>query len=183
MITESEDTTVTGENKSSKSWLSLLIFAGIAALLYIMYDKETNSFQINKIISIVDGNSKEKEKIKNQIEKTYFGLLNGAYTSEEIQGLGADGLPFYNQNFRTLLAMGFMPLALLGGDFKLEPKNIEIENITSDSASVSYDLVFGSSADQTTTPITMTVKKIGGKWKLDGNKFLPKEKEKITEEQ
>jgi hypothetical protein len=163
----------TETKKANNTWVWFSIIGVVAILLFLMYDKNTNSFQINKLTGVFDSHSKDREEIKNQIERTYFGLLNGAYTSEGIQGLGADGLPFYNQNMSTLFAMGLMPFANLSGEFKLEPKNISIENITEDTAFAKYNLVMTNKEEQTNIPIAMTVKKIGGHWKLDGARFLP----------
>jgi hypothetical protein len=127
----------------------------------------------NSTPAFFDPNKEEKLKITNQIENVYFGLANGAYTREGSSGMGPEGLPFYNTDFSTLIVMAFTPLGMLGGTFSIEPKNIEILNLADKTADVKYDLVITKSGNETIVPVLMTIKKIGGNWKLDGQKFLP----------
>ena len=142
-----------------------------------MYDEKSNSFRLSKITDIFHSNSKDKEEIKNQIEKTYFEIMNGAYTAQTISGIGSEGLPFYNQNMTSLFAMGLAPFAQIFGGIKVESKNIDVYNFKDDNtAQVKYDLILSTNTSIDTARIDMVVKKIGGVWKLDGETFLGNKK-------
>ncbi|MEI6524186.1 MAG: hypothetical protein WCO37_11900 [Bacteroidota bacterium] len=152
------------EEKKNYVWVIILALLLIGSLLYLGSKKGW----------LFDSYSKDRMEIKEQIEKTYFGLLNGGYTSETIKGVGPDGLPFYNQNMNNVLAMGLLPFAnLMGVGLKIEPKNIDVYEFTEDiSAKVKYDLFIESGDTRDTLKIDMIAKKIGGNWKLDGEKAL-----------
>jgi hypothetical protein len=160
--------------RNNKIWGFVLVGLIVIILLYIMYDKKTNSFRLDNMSTIFSRHQKDKEEIKNQIEKAYFGLTNGAYTSQTIQG-GSDGLPFYNQNLGSVMAMGLMPLANLFGKMEVKPENINIyEFIDDDKAKVKYDLHLITETFDDSTEIDMIAKKVGGYWKLDADKFFGK---------
>ena len=72
---------VVNEKKTS---ILPLLFISLAIFLIgcILYDSKTSSFKIDRITSIFSTQqSKEKEEIKKQLEKTYFDVLNGKYTA------------------------------------------------------------------------------------------------------
>lgn len=154
------------EAKPYKRFLVAIFLLGI--LGYVTYDKNTHSFQLSTFTQIFT-NPKDKTEIKNQIEKAYLGLTNGSYMSSN--NLNASESPFYNQNISTIYAMGLLPLINLAG-IKFEPRNIEVISISGDSAIVNYDVILIKGKEQDAHPINMTVKKIGGIWRLDGSKFL-----------
>lgn len=153
-----------------------IVFLGIVIILITLgvlsFDKRTKSFNLSKLTNSIGLNSDNKE-IELQIENVYFGLINGAYTSQSLSGITPQDLPFYNSNLSTLVVMGFAPLAMLSGNVSLEPRNIEIQNIYDNNADVTYDLYVINENREKVIPINMTLKKIGGKWKLDAQKFLP----------
>ena len=157
------------EKKKSNLWVWIISILIILTLLYIMYDVKSNSFMLSRISDIFLTNSKDKEEIKNQIEKTYFGIMNGAFTAQNMPGIGPEGMPFYNQNMKSVFAMGLGPFAQLFGGLKIETKNIDVYNFENENtAQVRYDLIISTSND--TAHIDMVVKKIGGYWKLDAEK-------------
>ena len=165
------------EKRKSNLWIWILSILLILTLLYLMYDEKSNSFRLSKITDIFHSNSKDKEEIKNQIEKTYFEIMNGAYTAQTISGIGSEGLPFYNQNMTSLFAMGLAPFAQIFGGIKVESKNIDVYNFKDDNtAQVKYDLILSTNTSIDTARIDMVVKKIGGVWKLDGETFLGNKK-------
>ena len=134
---------------------------------------------LSRISDIFLTNSKDKEEIKNQIEKTYFGIMNGAFTAQNMPGIGPEGMPFYNQNMKSVFAMGLGPFAQLFGGLKIETKNIDVYNFENENtAQVRYDLIISTSND--TAHIDMVVKKIGGYWKLDAEKAFGTKKNKST---
>jgi len=156
-----------------------LFIVGAVLILFISFvvltiNRGTKSFSFDNLTSIF-GVSSEKKDIENQIEIVYYGLMNGAYTAQSLTGTTPENLPFYNSNLTTFVAMGFAPFSMLNGSISVEPKNIEILKVYDNMADVSYDLVVSRSDTRKTTTweINMTLKKIGGKWKLDGQKFLP----------
>ncbi len=151
-------------NHSKNAILIVLTLMFLLSLGYLSYKKEW----------FVDKHSKDKVAIKEQIEKTYFGILNGAYTSYTIQGIGAEGLPFYNSNLENYIAMGLIPMVnALDHKIKIEPKNINVYQFDDDNtAYVKYDLIVESENKTDSIKIDMITKKIGGYWKLDGEKFF-----------
>lgn len=160
-----------------RRFFTILGVSIILVLFYNIYNKETNSIELDQITGFFT-HTQDKEDIKIQIEKTYFGIVNGAYTSEGIQGIGPSGLPFYNQNIGIIYIMRLLPFVSLYSKFNLEPKNIIISNITRDSAEVTYNLIVTSGEKSNIVKVNMTVKKIGGSWKLDGkNAFGEKKSE------
>lgn len=174
------DTTNQTEETSNKTLL-YTVGAAILLILFVvfLYDKETKSFSFTKFSNTI-GLSNDQKDIENQIENVYFGLTNGVYTVQSLNATTPENLPFYNSDLSTLLVMGFAPLTMLTGTFSLEPKNIVVHKVIDNNAEVSYDLVITYNGEVTTEKIKMTVKKIGGKWKLDGQKFLPLNEEKKT---
>jgi hypothetical protein len=168
--------------KSSNNTL-LYIVSAVAILLVVfvvfLYDKETKSLSFNKFSNTI-GLSSDQKEIENQLENVYFGLINGAYTAQSLSGTTPENLPFYNTDLSTLVIMGFAPLTMLTGTFSIEPKNIVVHKIYDNKADVSYDLLITNEGKETTEKTSMTLKKIGGKWKLDGQKFLPLNEEKTT---
>jgi hypothetical protein len=151
------------DNKSY-FWIVLLILLLTLSLLYLGSTKGW----------LFDRHSKDRVAIKEQIEKTYFGLLNGGYTSETLKGVGPDGLPFYNQTLEDIYAMSLFPLAnILGIHVSIDPKNIEIYDFINDnSAKVKYDLIVQNGDIRDSVRIDLIAKKISGYWKLDGEKAL-----------
>jgi hypothetical protein len=171
----------TNQNLTSSNNILLYTVGTITVLLIVFvvlfYEKETKTFSLNKLSNTI-GLSNDQKEIENQIENVYFGLVNGAYTAQSLSGTTPEKLPFYNSDLSTLFVMGFAPLTMLTGTFSLEPKNIVIHKIYNNKAHVSYDLVITNDGKQTTEKISMTLKKIGGNWKLDGQKFLSFNKQK-----
>lgn len=164
------------KNRSRNSLLWPLSILGILIFLfYIAYDSNTKSFNANNLKTFFSLQSKEKKAIIDQIENTYFGLVSGAYTLDGFKGKNPDELPFYNQSLRTLLFMGFTPFANLRGDFNIEAKNIQVEDISNNEALVNYNLLITKEGKVKSFPITMNLKKIGGNWKLDGQIFIPED--------
>jgi len=156
------------EKRKSNLLIWILSILLILTLLYLMYEKKSNSFKLSRITDIFHSNSKDKEDIKNQIEKTYFGIMSGAYTAQNMPGIGLEGLPFYNQNMQSIVAMGLVPFAQLFCGFKIDTKNIDVYNFQDENAAqVRYDLII-SNTDL--IHVDMVVKKIGGYWKLDAEK-------------
>lgn len=152
--------------KKNYSYLLILLLAALIPLSLIGYQKGW----------FFDTHAKDKSLIKEQIEKTYFGMANGAYTSATIQGIGAEGLPFYNINFSNVAVMGLAPLAnIFGYKVQMEPKNIDVYNFIDDNtAQVKYDLLVQTGNDTNFAKIDMIVKKVSGYWKLDGETFFGK---------
>lgn len=160
---ENEDVNEKTEKKGV-SYLIIFILVALIPISLIGYQKGW----------FFDKYGNDKSKIKKQIEKTYFGIANGAYTSSTINGIGSDQMPFYNLNFSNVALMGLAPLAnILGAKFQIEAKNIEVYNFIDDNtAKVKYNLFVYSGSDTNSIDIDMVVKKIGGSWKLDGEKFI-----------
>jgi hypothetical protein len=144
--------------------LSIVIISCIGTVLFITYDRGTNSFKTNKLLETFDSHSKDREEIKNQIERAYFGLSTLNY--------GTDGPLFYNQNVSTAMSMLMIPMYLLTNNLKFETDNISIESITEKTASVKYDLIVITNKTSKKVSISMIVKKIGGKWMLDRENFF-----------
>jgi hypothetical protein len=179
--TSYSDTTNQTEETSNKTLIYTVSAVAILLILFVisLYDKETKSFSFTKFSNTI-GLSNDQKEIENQIENVYFGLINGAYTAQSLNGTTPENLPFYNSDLSTLVVMGFAPLTMLTGTFSLEPKNIVVHKVIDNNAVVSYDLVVTNDGKVTTEKIKMTIKKIGGKWKLDGQKFLPLNEEKTS---
>lgn len=173
----------TNQKVESSNNTLLYTVSAVAILLVVfvvfLYDKETKSLSFNKFSNSI-GLSSDQKEIENQLENVYFGLINGAYTAQSLSGTTPENLPFYNTDLSTLVIMGFAPLTMLSGTFSIEPKNIVIQNIYDNKADVSYDLLITNEGKETIESISMTLKKIGGKWKLDGQKFLPLNEDKTT---
>jgi len=131
----------------------------------------------NNLSGILSFGNEEKEII-NKIENVYFGLVNGAYSSEAMVGIRPEDLPFYNTDLSTLFAMGLLPYTVILDNFKLEPLNIQIIDISEKEATVKYTLKYINGNSKEFVPIEMKLKKIGGDWKLDGKNFLPIEQKK-----
>jgi hypothetical protein len=163
-----------GSEKKDYSYLIILLLAALIPLSLIGYQKGW----------FFDMHGKDKTLIKEQIEKTYFGIANGAYTSATIQGIGADGMPFYNLNLANVTLMGLTPLAnIFGYKIQMEPQNIDVYNFIDDNtAQVRYDLQVITGDDSRSAKINMTVKKIGGIWKLDGEKFIGDQNKQLPKE-
>lgn len=175
------DTTNQKEESSNNTLLYTVSAVAILLVVFVVffYDKETKSLSFNKFSNAI-GLSSDQKEIENQLENVYFGLINGAYTAQSLSGTTPENLPFYNTDLSTLVIMGFAPLTMLTGTFSIEPKNIVVHKIYDNKADVSYDLLITNEGKETTEKISMTLKKIGGKWKLDGQMFLPLNKEKTT---
>ena len=91
------------------------------------------------------------------------------------------GKQFYNPNLGSSFAMLMSPLFMMGAS--ISPKNIVVISFSNDeTAEVSYDLVIKVSGTEKRTTVTMTVKKVGGEWKLDSEKFFPKKTEEPEED-
>jgi hypothetical protein len=160
--------------KDTESSNILLYTIVVLLIIFVvfLYDKETKTFSFNKISNSIGLRSDQKE-IEKQLENVYFGLINGAYTEQRLTGTTPENLPFYNCDLSTLMVMGFAPLTMISGPFSLEPRNIKILKLYDNKADVTYDLVISDNGKESIKPISMTLKKIGGNWKLDGQKFLP----------
>ena len=70
--------------------------------------------------------------------------------------------------------MGMIPIVnLMGQKTNFEPKNIDpYKFFGEDSAKVKYDLIYQIGEIADTSFIDMTVKKMGGSWKLDAEQFF-----------
>lgn len=175
-------------NNSSKSiqtskrpgtWILAICLLLLISIGYIMFDSKSKSFKLERLNQLFSAHSKDEKEIKEQIEKTYFGLINGAYTANGIKGLGPEGLPFYNQNLQSLYVMGLTPFAQMFGGLKIEVNKIDVYNfLDENSAQVKYDILVKTSEGEKIVVIDMTVKRIGGYWKLDAEKALGFESEK-----
>jgi hypothetical protein len=153
------------ERKKSTIWIWALVLLLLAIIFYLLYYKG---------IIFSDNHKQDKEAITNQIEKTYFDITNDSYNYH-----AGSETPFYNLNSGEALAMRFVSIiALLSGSAKMEAKNIDVYNfIDSSSAQVKYDLVREIKNVKDTLHIDMIAKKIGGDWKLDGQKAFGDDKE------
>ncbi len=162
-------------DRRSNVLIWILVIVLLLSFVFLSYEKGFFSS------TLFDRHSKDKALIKEQIEKTYFGISNGAYTSQTIQGEGLDNLPFYNSNLKDAMAMGLVPLAnYLGLKVSFEPRNIDVYDFKDDNtAEVRYDLVEHNDDEIDTGKINMEVRKIGGSWKLDGEKAFGIEQKKI----
>ncbi|MCX6186011.1 MAG: hypothetical protein NTU43_03300 [Bacteroidetes bacterium] len=156
------------EKVEKKSYSLIWIMVGLIIVSMILF-MSVNKTGMLSFANMYNSKNKEKEAIKNQIENTYFGLINGAYTAQSLSGTTPEKLPFYNSDISTLMIMGLTPLGMFSGPISLEPKNIVISDVNDSLADVNYDLFF----ENKTSPIHMIMKKIGGNWKLDGQKILP----------
>jgi hypothetical protein len=78
----------------------------LIVLVVFLFDKETKTFNFNKLTNFIGLNSDQKV-IEKQIENVYFGLMNGAYTAQGLTGTTPENLPFYNSDLSTLMVMGF----------------------------------------------------------------------------
>lgn len=166
---------ITLKQKSNKNVLYWIIsFLLIIILFFLLYDRKTNSIKFDRITSIFSTHSKDKEEIKTQLEKAYFNVMNGTYTTQNISGLGSDGLPFYNTDVKALTVMGLAPFAQFFGSLKLEPNNIDVYefNGNDNTAKVKYDVTVINERDTMTGHIDLLAKKIGGLWKFDAEKFF-----------
>lgn len=169
-------------NTGAKTVLILLGITIIFFLLYRAYDKQSSSFSFNKFTNtFVDPHAKDKDEIKNVIENTYLGYFNGSYSFG--QSPSQAGGAFYNNNYLTnyALTIGIAFGSFMTGGVKVEIHNVDVyEFVDENTANVKYDIV-GSMSDsdkQDSLNVDMTVKKIGGNWKLDAEKFLPIENDK-----
>lgn len=162
------------EEKKSNKWLWILTVLLILSWLFLLYDTKTNNFNFDKLKNVISFHSKDKEAIKDQIEKTYFGILNSQYNSQSTQGIWHEGVPFYNLNMKDAFFMADLALLNLDGSrLNLDPKNIEVYEFLDDAtAKVKFDLIMKWGERNGTLKIDMIVKKIGGFWKLDGEKIL-----------
>lgn len=172
---------LTKQSKRSGGLEPSVIIAGaitiiILLALILFFDPGTKSFRTSKIKAVFGKNTRTSKEIKEQIELVYFGLANGAYTSEGLSGTTPENLPFYNSDLNTLMVMGLLPLGMISGPITIEAKDITIHNIDGDHATVSYDLTLTLNRKVSTARIIMVMKKVAGKWKLDGQKFFPHEK-------
>jgi hypothetical protein len=156
--------------RSSGSILPLLLIAVLFLLIaFIVYDKKLISTEF--VSNLFDNHRTDKQEIKNQIEKVYFGLANGNYTAQTVGSMG-EGIPVYNLNIKSLALMGLAPVANMLGKFELQPKNVNVYNfIDQNTANVSFDLFVITNKSTTSTHIDMVVKKVGDVWKLDGQKL------------
>lgn len=107
----------------------------------------------------------EKQEIIHLIEDTYFELGNLSEDSSE-------DFPVYNFSDKFLFAWALSLSSMTGNDFYFEAQNVEVISITEKMAEVKYDLFSHIGSNKNIEPIEMTLKKIGGEWKLDGQKFL-----------
>lgn len=155
--------------KSPSIFPYLLIVVLFLFSAFVVYEKGLKS--IVHVSSLFDTHRRDKQEIKSQIEKVYFGLSNGNYTVQTIGSIG-EGIPVYNLNINSLTLMGLAPVANMLSKFELQPKNVNVYNfIDQNTANVSYDLFVITNKSTNSTHIDMVVKKIGGVWKLDGNKL------------
>lgn len=164
--------------KSMKSnrftgWLILTVVAGS-----LLFWGGITLYNNNPLIgNLWDSHSKDRKEVKMQIEKTYWGIANGAFTSQTIGGTGVNALPFYNLDLKDLIPMGMMPMAnILGVKIQMEAKNIVVSDFINEStAVVSYKVfVITNNKIDTLKVENMKVKKIGDSWKLDGEKAFGK---------
>jgi hypothetical protein len=158
---------------SDSTGRTMLILFGLILLslvLYKLYDKETGSFRFSSANNIFDPHQKDKEEIKATIENAYIELMNGSLAYKSL-GTSQDGGRFYNDNFTLTLASSFLPLMAMGN--KIEVLNIKvIEFSDENSANVSYNLILSENEKSDSASVEMVVKKVGGNWKLDAEKFL-----------
>jgi len=166
------------ESRKSQSISFPVIILGSLTLLIVLalvlfFDPGSKSFSRQKAMKFFSGLNSQHKVIEEQIKTVYFGLVNGAYSAEGMTGVSPEDLPFYNSDITTLMVMGFVPFGMLNGPVQIEPINIVVHSIKDEEAIVSYDLVKTDGKKQKSVHIQMTLKKISGKWKLDGQKFFP----------
>jgi hypothetical protein len=97
-------------SKRSYTVIWILTILLIISLLFLMYDSKTNSIRLNKISEILFSHSKDKEEIKNRIEKTYSSFMNGEFCGDSYSKLDSNDLPFYNTNSKSYLIKAMAPI-------------------------------------------------------------------------
>lgn len=141
---------------------------------------KTNKFIFYLLLALglanCDGpNSTEKKAIKEEIEKAYLNLMALSDENNLQQ-------PFYNPNLGTSFTLLLSPVFLNGATISAE--NIEVLDFIDDAtADVKYQLHVTTASGEKKIEINMTVKKVGGTWKLDAEKFLPKQQAENTEQE
>jgi hypothetical protein len=146
----------------------LKVVGGVLMLLLVVWCSLHQKEARRAIISAFETNSEEKEEIRNQIENAYLNVFSGSYSQP-------NDLPFYNQNAGTITMIGFLPMFTLSGESGASPENIQVIDVADKTATVEYDLDINKKGSHSILKIKMIVKKIGGNWKLDAQKFFPVE--------
>ena len=120
------------------------------------------------VLTVLIGcNNDIKSEIIKQIETTYFKFGNGSLMS-------SSEVPLYDtgEQLREDLIKGANE-ALNNEVFVVEARGIEILDLNQTTADVQFSLFLQTDSQQKEIPVQMTMKKIGGKWKLDGRKSFP----------
>lgn len=154
-----------------------LVFTLLTALLacsggYLLYEKNDKK----KIEVIVDPYKQDKEDIKNVIETAYFNFSSGAYFTSN--GVVPEDFPFYNVDLLKLATVGgFLQitrtLAFMSGKngdlvFEFKPINIKINSCDGQTAETSYDVNINVYGEKSFKHFDSDAKKVGGKWKING---------------
>lgn len=171
--TEIEDSDLVGNysNSSKKNHIKSILLTSSILLLCILlalsFDFKTNKLNFNNIL--IYKYKTQKTEIINLIEKAYLDLSNGTLMGNQ----NSASLPFYNTDFSSVFGIIFTPAITYSG-MSIEPRNYKFINIDEKSAEIKYTLtlVKGKYVLKTLT-IDMNLKRIGGQWKLDCQKFFP----------
>lgn len=155
----------------------IIIILQAAVIGYFLWERNKSN-QVAEIAT-VDRCERSKEEIKNTVEKIYFNITSGAWSSNNAN---PEDIPMYNFNIVELskltMAVGMVEMFSAFSDskskkkFSAEPFNINVSNCDSDFANVSYILKVDFYGDKKTDTINLIAKKIGGQWKIDGSKAL-----------
>ncbi len=124
------------------------------------------------ILSMLDYYGEDKEDITNVLENAYLNLANGTLCS------GTIVIPFYNQDANIITEFAFYPMVSSLHNMSMTVENINISDFSENTAHVEYDLHFVIKDEDGVQHKEMIVKKIGGSWRLDAQKFLLETEEK-----
>lgn len=143
-------------------------------------------FIISGITLFSLGSCDNKSKIENEkkiaFQKEIEILLEDVYNqfSNGILAQNIDKFPFYNSDTDSMLKLYLYPVFIMNNHVLIECKSVTILSYNDKEAIIHYDLIL-TRKSKLLIPIDMKLKKIGGRWRIDLQKFFPcnKYKEKI----
>lgn len=153
------------KRKKNRATIIALLILLLCSLGYMIVSN-TNLFSFFS-------DNQDKKEIKQKIEETYYGIMNGKLTAYNLSELTLSDMPFYNTNLESLLSMELGAFGEVFGGVNLEPININVYQISDDStAKAKYDLIISTPSSRDTFNIDITARKIGGIWKLNAEDFF-----------
>jgi len=116
---------------------------------------------------IISCQSNNHTDIKNAIEQAYFDLSTNTHDGD---------FHIYNTGKSFISTIGAIP-SLIGlyDTFILEASDIKVVESKPDLATATFTVTLTRDTDIQSGEVIMDLKRIAGKWKLDGAKLLPEE--------